>query len=90
MKSISRDQRGLSTGIMGFFAIIIIAALLYTLLDPGATNVFSMATEQASSTQAKEAIALREQIWSLMLYFMLFLAAIYMTARAVFESRGPV
>ncbi len=86
---LAKDDRGLATGIIGFIAIIVIAALLYTLMDPAAGDIFSMTLTQADSAQAKNAIELRQKIWNATLYFALFLALVYILARAVFESRSP-
>lgn len=87
--SLIEDDRGLATGIIGFIAMIVIAALMFTLMDPAADMIFSMSTAQADSAQAHNAIELRKKIWDAMLYFALFLAAIFVIARAVFESRSP-
>lgn len=83
------DQRGLATGIIAFFAIIIAGALLFTMLAPAAQEIFTMSSDQASTTQATDAIDLRESIFMNSLYFVLLLAALTIIARAVFESRRP-
>lgn len=87
--SLSGDNRALATGIIGFVAMIVIAALMFIMLDSAATEIFSMSMAQADSAQAKNAIELRKKIWSSILFFTLFLAAIFIVARAVFESRSP-
>lgn len=89
MRRLKSDTRGLGMGIIGFFAILIVAALLFTLFNPAASEVFSMVSSQTNNAEAQAAIDRREQIWSLMLYFCVFLAGLFLLARAVFESRGP-
>lgn len=83
------DERGLATGLLGFAAMLVVAALVYTLLDPAAVSLFDMASGQTSNARAQDAIALRRQIWDAVLYFVLFLASVFIIARAVLESRGP-
>lgn len=82
-------DRGLANGIVGFVAIIIVAAILYTLLGAPADVIFSTASSQTDSAQAQSVIDERRQIWTLVLYFALFLASLFILARAVFESRRP-
>jgi hypothetical protein len=50
-------------------------------------GVFAAGSAQASSQQAQDAITLREQIWNSILYFVMFLAGVFILSRAVFESR---
>lgn len=83
------DDRGLGLAIVGFIAALVIAALLFTLLDPAADQLFDMASSQTSATEAQDAIDRREQIWNNILFYALFLAALYIIARSVFESRRP-
>lgn len=75
-------------GIIGFIAILVVAALLYTMMEPAA-EIFSMSLSQTSNQQATDAINLREQIFTNMLFYVLFLAGVFIIARAVFESRRP-
>jgi hypothetical protein len=84
-----RDQRGLATGLLGLAAILVVAALLYTLTDPAAVKIFELASDTTTNQQAQDAIDQRERIWNLVLYAILFIASVYIIARAVFESRRP-
>jgi hypothetical protein len=84
-----QDTRGLGLGILGFVAIIVIGALLYTLLDPAAVEIFSSASSQTSDSRAQTAINRRETIWNLLLYATAFLGILYIIARSLFESRSP-
>ena len=83
------DDRGLATGILGFVAIIVILALLYTLLNPAITGIHDHALSTTDDSQAQGVINERFTIWGYTLFFGLFLAAVYIIARAVFESRRP-
>lgn len=81
------DERGLAMGIVSFFAMLTIAALLFTLFNPAMTEVFSMTSSQAQTSAGQEQIDLAEQIWNAVLFFMLFLSLLFIVARSVFESK---
>lgn len=83
------DRRGLATGIMGFIAMIAIIALLYTLMDPAISDVFTATSADTSDAEAQAVIDQSSTIWGYMPLYGLFLAAIFLIGRAVFESRGP-
>lgn len=86
MQRLRDADRGLAIGFIAFFLVIIIAALMFTLMDPAAGKIFGMASSQADSQQAKDVINQRERIWSNILYALLLLAVVMLIARAVFES----
>lgn len=88
-RSLRDDDRGLAVAIIGFVAMIVIAAFLYTLFEPAATAVFDASAERATSQEVTDAIALRRQIFGYVLFFALFLSGLYIIARATLESRGP-
>lgn len=88
MDSFRADSRGLAIGLLGFFAILIVAALLYVLMDPAIQQIISMSTAQSDTTQAQEVIDERARIWDGILIFVVFLAGVKLIARSVFESRG--
>lgn len=83
------DNRALATGIIGFIAILIVFALLYTILNAGFTDTITFVSADTSNTQAQAAIDERAKIWSLMPVFGVFLGSLFLLARAAFESRGP-
>lgn len=83
------DRRGLATGIIGFFAILVVAALLFIMLDPALDTIFDMTLAQADSQRATDTIKMRQRIWAGVLYFVLLCAGLYIIARSVFESRRP-
>lgn len=81
------DDRALASGLIGFIAILVIGALLYIMLQEPMQGVFAAGSAQASSQQAQDAISLREQIWNSILYFVMFLAGVFILTRSVLESR---
>jgi len=82
-------ERGLANGIIGFVAIIVVVALLYTLLDPAMSGVIDMASGQSSDPAVRDEISQPERIWGAIPVAGLFFAALFILARATFESRGP-
>lgn len=82
-----RRDRGLAIGFVAFFAILVISAVLYTLFDPAIGQLVTSASDQASHSTAQDQIDLAEQIWGLVLFFAVFLAFLFVIARAVFEQR---
>lgn len=89
MPRLSDDDRGLATGLAGFVAILIIAALMFTLLNPAATNVFDDADSFTTDSEAQNVVDERRAIWSNILFAVLLIAALFLLGRAVFESRRP-
>lgn len=83
------DTRGLATGIIGFVGILVVVALLYTLMAPAMSQVTDTAEGQASDADAQNAIDQSNRIFELMPVFGLFLASIFLIARAARESGGP-
>lgn len=81
--------RGQASGILGFLAILVIAALLWALMDPALEVVFSSSTEMASSSAAQNTIDERKQIWQSILFYPLALGGVFIIARAVLQSRRP-
>lgn len=87
--SFREDDRGLAIGIIGFVAIIVIAAFLYTLLDPAASSIFPMLDSQTTNTQADAVIDERQTIWHNALFAALFIGTLGIIARAIAEQRRP-
>jgi len=83
-----RDNRALATGIIGFIAILVIGALIFTMLNQPMQAVFDAGSTQAQNQDATDAIALHEQIWNAVLYFVVFLGGVFIISRSVFEGRG--
>lgn len=83
------DDRALGLGIIVFAAALVIGALLFTLLDPAATQVFDISSDMAEHSQATAEIDEAQQIWGLILFWVAFVAIIGLIARAVAEGGQP-
>lgn len=83
------DTRGLANGIIGFVVIIVTVALLYTLMDPAFTGVIDAVSTQTTDPEAQAAVNQSATIWGYMPIFGMFLAGLFVLARATFESGGP-
>lgn len=86
---ILHDNRGLAMGIIGFVAIIVTIAILYTMFDSAAELMFSTSQTQTNAQEATDAISERKTIWNAMPIYFAFLALVFVISRSVFESRGP-
>lgn len=82
------DDRALALGIVSFFAILVVSALLFILFNAAITEVISTATSQSQTATGQNQIDLVEQIWGGILVFVTGLALVFIIARSVFESRG--
>lgn len=80
------DERGLALGLVSFFGIIIVGALLFMLMDASVVDVVSISSDQAETTGGADQIGLAETIWNNMLFYVLFVAAMFIVARAVVEG----
>lgn len=80
------DERGLALGVVVFFAMIIIAALLFIGLNTAWVDVVGVMEPQATSEGATDQIDQAKAIWNNILYVPLFLATVFIIARAVREG----
>lgn len=89
MTRFGRD-RALASGILIFFGILIVAAGVFIVLNSALVDVDTAASDYTSDTDAQNHINLLiEDIWNGILVFVLFVAALFLIARAVLESRRP-
>lgn len=86
MKELRDDTRGLAVGIVVFFMMLIIGALLFILFDSALSPLFDMTRNQAETSGGVEQINLAEAIWDNILYVVAFFAVMYLIGRAVRES----
>jgi len=84
--TLASDNRGLALGIVTFFAMLIIAALLFILMNSAATEFFSIMSADATSQGASDQISMAETIWANILYVALFIGTLFLIARAVNEG----
>lgn len=82
------DDRALALGIVSFFAILVVSALLFVIFDAAVTEVIATTTSQSQTTAGQEQIDLVDQIWGGVLVFATALALVFIIARSTFESRG--
>lgn len=85
----TRD-RALASGLIAFVALIIMAAFLFTLMQPAIGDILPMMLSQNPPAEAETAIEQRQTIWGGVLFYVLLLGAIMLIARSVFESRRPL
>jgi hypothetical protein len=89
METFREDDRALAVGILLFMASIILAALLFIMMDPVIADIKSTSLSQTDNQQATEVINERAKIWGVILFFPIFASGVFIIARATFESRGP-
>lgn len=87
--SLRGDERGLGVGFVLFFAALAIGALLFVMFNPVMTSVNDQVSDQTDDPDAQATIDERQQIWDALLYWVVFVAGVFVIARAVFEGRGP-
>jgi len=86
LRRLQDDNRGLALGIVVFVAMLVIAALLYIMMDGAMVEMFAFAMDDASSSGATEQIQMAQTIWSSLLYGVVFLAILFLVSRAVNEG----
>ena len=82
------DERGLAVGILAFIIMIGMGALLYILLNAAMSGIFDTTLAATASADATDVINEREQIAGLLMFYAVFLGAVFIIARSVFESRS--
>lgn len=83
------DDRALASGVLIFIAILVVGALFFIAINEPATDIISTASGYTDDTAAQDHIDLMETIWGGILVFVVFLAALFLIARAVVEGRRP-
>lgn len=89
MRDFYSDNRALGVGIMLFMAALILAALLFIMMNPVIDQVESTTLDQTDNQEAKDVINERTKIWGGVLFYVVLATMIFIVARANFESRGP-
>lgn len=80
------DDRGLALGIVVFIAMLVIGALLYMMMDTAMVDIFAFGFDQATSPGATQQVQLAQTIWQSLLYAVVFIATLFLIARAVNEG----
>lgn len=86
LDDLKNDERGLALGIVVFISMIVIAALLFLVLNEAFVEVVGFASDQTTSQGAQDQIDQANTIWARILLVPLFLAMIFIIARAVREG----
>jgi len=88
-RSLRDDDRGLAMGIVAFFAMVIVAAVLFTVLDPAFVEIFEFSSAQTTHEGAREQQNTAWAIWQNIMFVPLFFAVIFLVTRAVREGARP-
>ena len=83
------DERGLALGVVVFFAMIIVAALLYIAFNTAWVDVVGVMEGQATSEGATDQINEAKAIWNNIMYVPLLFGLVFLIARAVREGSVP-
>jgi len=75
-----------ASGLILFALIIGLGALVWGLLDVGASQVFSGTLNQTTNPTAEGYIRTRQEIWGNMLFFVILVAGMTILARAFLQS----
>lgn len=82
----ARARAYLAQRLIGFFAMIAIGGMLYSLFNSPFENSMSYGQNMTNNTVANDKIMTIGQIWDGLPYFLLFLAGLMILAAAVYES----
>lgn len=82
-----RSNARLAVGIIVFFAMIAIGALLWAILNAALTPVLDFGTGYSTSATADQYLGILTSVWGYALFFVLFIAGFALVGRAVVEGR---
>ncbi|MDR9380973.1 MAG: hypothetical protein RI560_04780 [Natronomonas sp.] len=85
-RSLRDDTRGLAMGIVAFFAMLIVAAVLFIVLDMAFGEMFDFSTQQATHEGARDQQDTARAIWNNIMFVPLFFAVLFLVTRAVREA----
>lgn len=80
------DDRGLALGIVIFFVMLIIAAVLFIALDTAWVEIVGHVEPRADHQGATEQINMAQSIWNNIMFVPIFFAVLFIIARAVNEG----
>jgi hypothetical protein len=75
-----------ASGLILFALIIGLGALVWGVLDAGASQVFAGTLNQTTNATAEGIIEERQAIWDNMLFFVILIAGLVVLARAFLQS----
>lgn len=82
-----RSRARLGVAIIVFFAMIVLGALLWTLLNEPLTSVLDYGTAYSDSSTTDKYLGFLESIWGYALFIVLFISGMYVVGRGVIEGR---
>lgn len=88
-RTLRDDDRALGLGIVIFFAILVVGALMWIVLQPAVNELESLLLVQSDSVQSQDVIEERALIFGNILFYVIFAGALFLISRATFEARGP-
>lgn len=80
------DERGLAMGIVVFFAMLVVGALLYIIMDTAFVEIFAFGANQATSPGAIQQVQMSQTIWGGVPYVIVLIAMLFLLMRAVNEG----
>ncbi|MGB9966114.1 hypothetical protein [Halobacterium hubeiense] len=82
-----RSRARLGVYILVFFAMIVVGALVWSLLNEPITAALEFGSAYSNSSTADQYIGTLSSTWAYLLYFVLFLAGFALMGRAILEGR---
>lgn len=90
MRRVGDRDRGLASGIIIFVMMVVVAGLIFIILNVAVTDLNTAASGYTDDTAAQDHIDLLvNEVWGGILVFAMFLGLLFIIARAVLESRRP-
>lgn len=80
------DERGLALGLVTFFGILIVGGLLFIVMETAFADVVSITSSQASQPGTQDQINAASGVWNNIMYYVLFIACLFLIARAIREG----
>lgn len=78
----------LAFGFVAAVLMLITGALLYALFSPAANDVLSITGSLTTNQAATRHQNMMQMIWNNLAYYVLFIAMLFVVAKAYFESSG--
>lgn len=80
------DERGLALGLVTFIAMLVIGGLLFIVMNDAMVDVFDITSSQASQSGSQDQINSAKGIWDNIMFYVLFIASLFLIARAIREG----
>lgn len=80
------DDRGLALGLVTFFAMLVVGGLLFIVMNDAMVDVFDITSSQSSQPGSQDQINAGKAVWDNIMYYVLFIGALFLVARAIREG----